>query len=75
LHGRLDNERLLDRARGLQDRGLMQPDRPSAYVKVRARFREKREARRQQELKNQVLAASDHDQAIELLARLKPETK
>jgi DNA primase len=71
LQGRLDNERLLDTALRLQDRGLGQPDRPSAYVKVLERFVEKRDLRRTQELKHQVLAANDHDQAIELLARLR----
>ena len=71
LHGRLDNERLLDTALRLHDRGAMQDDRQSGYAKVLARFCEKRNARRQQELKNQVLAANDHDAAIELLARLK----
>jgi len=71
LQGRLDNERLLDAALRLQDTGLRQLDRPSAYQKVLARFVEKRNARRTQELKNQVLSANDHDQAIELLARLR----
>jgi DNA primase len=71
LHGRLDNERLLDYALRLQDAGAGQPDQQSAYAKVLGRFREKRAARHKQELKNQVLAAADHDQAIELLARLK----
>jgi DNA primase len=71
LQGRLDNERLLDTALRLQDRGLSQPDRPSAYVKVLERFVQRRDLRRTQELKHQVLAASDHDRAIELLARLR----
>ncbi len=71
LHGRLDNERLLDWALRSHDQGLLQPDRPSAYDKVLGRFRERRDARRKQELKNQVLATSDHDEAIALLARLK----
>lgn len=71
LHGRLDNERLLEHALRLQDEGALQEDRQSAYAKVLARFREKRDTRRQQELKNQVLAANDHDTAIQLLARLK----
>ncbi len=71
LQERLDNKPLLDYAFRMQDQGSGIPDRPSAYVKVVERFREKQNARRQQELKNQVLAASDHDEAIELLARLK----
>jgi DNA primase len=71
LHSRLDNERLRDTALWLHDRGALHEDRPSGYAKVLARFCERRNARRQQELKNQVLAANDHDAAIELLARLK----
>jgi len=71
LHGRLNNERLLDWALRSHDQGMQQPDRQSAYAKVLGRFREKRDARRKQELKNQVLATSDHDEAIALLARLK----
>src|SRR5207248_2769524 len=61
LQERLDNTRLLDHALRMQDEGRCIPDRHSAYVKVLARFREKQNARRQQELKNQVLAANDHD--------------
>jgi DNA primase len=75
LHGRLDNERLLETALRLQDSGLSQPDRTTAYTKVLERFAEKRNARRTFELKNQVLAANDHDQAIELLARLRDQNK
>jgi len=75
LQGRLDNERLRNHAMLLQDEGALQLDPQSAYDKVRARFREKKEARRQQELKNQVLAANDHDSAIELLARLRNPNK
>ncbi|MCS7046984.1 MAG: toprim domain-containing protein, partial [Gemmataceae bacterium] len=71
LHGRLDNGRLLDYALEAQDRGSRIEDRPAAFAKVAARFQEKRLARQRQELKYQVLAANDHDQAIELLARLK----
>lgn len=71
LHGRLDNERLLDHALRLQDAGAAHADRQSAYAKVLGRFREKRDARHKQELKNQLLAAADHDRAIEVLARLK----
>jgi DNA primase len=71
LHGRLDNERLLDFALRWQDQGLLIADRQSAYAKVLARFRERRDTRRQQELKNQVLAANDHNAAIQLLAKLK----
>ena len=72
----IDNERLLDRALLLQDCGLAQPDPASAYDKVLARFREKQEAQRTQDLKTQVLAAQDHGAAVALLAKLrvKPDT-
>jgi DNA primase len=75
LHARLDNERLLDAALRLQAEGQSQPDRPSAYRKVLERFVERRNARRTLELKNQVLAANDHDRAIELLARLRNQNQ
>jgi len=67
----IDNERLLERALQLQDCGLRQPDSASAYEKVRARFREKQEAQRTQDLKTQVLAASGHDAAVAVLAQLR----
>jgi DNA primase len=72
----IDNERLLDRALRLQDCGLSQPDPASAYDKVLARFREKQEAERTQDLKTQVLAVSDHDAARAVLAQLRarPDT-
>ncbi len=70
LQGRLNNERLRDAALRLHDRGLSRPDRQSAYVKVLGRFRERQASRRTSDLKNQVRAASDHDAAVALLARL-----
>jgi DNA primase len=73
----IDNPRLLEYALRLRDRGLAQPDAASAYDKVRARFREKQEAQRTQDLKTQVLAASDHGAAVAVLAKLraKPDTE
>jgi len=72
----IDNERLLEFALRLHDRGVAQPDPASAYDKVRARFREKLEAQRTQDLKTQVLAAQDHGAAVAVLAKLraKPDT-
>jgi len=67
---------LLEGLLRLHDRGVAQPDPASAYDKVRARFREKLEAQRTQDLKTQVLAAQDHGAAVAVLAKLraKPDT-
>ena len=75
LRGRLDNERLLDRAQGFRDRGLAQSDRPAYLQTVLARFRERREQRRMQDLKNQVLAAGDHHSAVQLLRQLQQQAQ
>ncbi len=75
LRNYIDNERLLEKALLMHDRGMAQPDPASAYAKVLERFREKQEAQRTQDLKTQVLATNDHDAAVALLAmlRAKPE--
>jgi len=71
LRGRLDNEKLLDKAVGLRERGLVQTDRSAYLLDVLARLRERRLLRkRQQELKTQVKAAPDHVSARELLKKL-----
>lgn len=76
LHTVIDNERLLERALLLHDRGQAQPEPQSAYGKVLERFREKLETQRTQDLKTQVLATNDHAAARALLAQLrtKPDT-
>ncbi|MEI7686043.1 MAG: DNA primase [Planctomycetota bacterium] len=76
LHTVIDNERLLERALLLHDRGQAQPDPQSAYGKVLERFREKLETQRTQDLKTQVLAVNDHASARAVLAKLrtKPDT-
>jgi DNA primase len=71
LRGRLDNERLLDKAEALRERGLAQPDRQAYLQGILAWIRERRQIRqRQQELKTQVQAAPDHMTARELLKKL-----
>jgi DNA primase len=71
LQGRLDNERLLDKAGELRERGLVQSDRPAHLRELIGWMRERRQLRsRQDELKNQVKAAPDHGTARELLKRL-----
>ena len=75
LRGRLDNEKLLDKAEEFRDRGLVHPDRQSYLDAVLARIRERRQLRqRQQELKTQVQAAPDHVTARELLRKLQSNT-
>ncbi|HWY88747.1 MAG TPA: DNA primase [Gemmataceae bacterium] len=75
LRGRLDNEKLLDKAEEFRDRGLAQPDRRGYLHSVLARIRERRQLRqRQQELKTQVQAAPDHVTARELLRKLQSNT-
>lgn len=73
LRDRLDNERLIDKAQDLRERGLALADRGDCLRDVLARFRDLRDRRRTQDLKNQVQALSDHDAAIEVLKRLKPQ--
>jgi hypothetical protein len=70
LQGRIDNERLLDKARELMELGLTKCDRHAYLQTILARFRERRELRRTQELKSQVLAAGDHQAALRLLRQL-----
>lgn len=66
----LNNEALLEHLFLLQDRGLLQHDRPAALAKVLARFHDRRDARRKLELKNQVLAAQDFTQQLEILRQI-----
>ncbi len=63
LQARLDNEKLMDKARDLQDRGFDHPEPKANFPKVLQRFRDRRAKRRQEEIKNQVLAASDDPRA------------
>ncbi|MBI3410462.1 MAG: toprim domain-containing protein, partial [Planctomycetes bacterium] len=70
LRGRLDNEKLLDKAREFQERGLLHKDRSGYLQSVLARFEERRSQRRTQDLKSQVQVAGDHDSAVELLRQL-----
>jgi DNA primase len=63
LQARLDNERLMEKARDLQDRGLDHDERKANFPKVLQRFQDRRAKRRQEEIKNQVLAASDDPRA------------
>jgi DNA primase len=71
LRTRLDNPRLASKAMDLQDVGRMNLDRPVWLRRILAEFRRKHQIEpRQRELKNQLQAASDHEQALELLRQL-----
>ena len=66
----LDNDRLLDKARQLQDEGLDVPDRAGTLATVFERFRARRGLRHKEAIKSQVQGVHDHDAAVELLRRL-----
>lgn len=71
LHGRLDNERLLDKLHDLQATGLDLPDRQWVFQKVLERFRERRLQRRKQALLNQLQDAPDDASKLAILRQLK----
>ncbi len=71
LHGRLDNERLLDKLHDLQSVGLDLPDRPWVYQKVLERFRDRRMQRQKQALLNQLKDAKDDASKLAILKQLK----
>ena len=71
LHGRLDNERLLDKLHDLQSAGLDLPDRPWVFQKVLERFRERQVQRRKQDLLNQMQDAPDDASKLAILRQLK----
>ena len=71
LRNKIDSEKLLEHALIFQDRGLFHADKAAAYDKVIGRFREIRGLRAGHEIKNQVSSVNDHDQARELLRKLK----
>jgi DNA primase len=71
LRARIDNPRLMAAALDLQDVGRRNADRPAWLRQILVEFRRKRQIEpHQQELKNQLHAASDHATALDLLRRL-----
>jgi DNA primase len=70
LRPRLDNVPLAAKALELQDIGRANPDRPAWLRQLLHRFQERRLRRERQELHDQLHAASDHAQALELLRQL-----
>ncbi|MFO0967896.1 MAG: toprim domain-containing protein [Gemmataceae bacterium] len=75
LRSRLDNEPLMRKALELQDTGLTLANRQDVLAGIVERIRHKRAQRHAQTIKTQVMAAQDHDQAIELLKRLQPNAE
>ncbi|MFO0866521.1 MAG: DNA primase [Gemmataceae bacterium] len=74
LRGILDNERLLERALLMSDRGQELVDRQGAYERVKARFAERRNQRQSQAMKSRMLAAGDHEHALAILRELQNRT-
>jgi DNA primase len=74
LRARLDGDPLLGPALAMQDVGRRHPDRAGWLRDLLARFRERRARPAEQEIKNRLHAASDHQAALELLRQLQNRT-
>jgi DNA primase len=70
LRGRIENPRLMAKALEWQEMGRQHPDRPVWLKNILARFSERKALPAKQELQNQLQAASDHEQALDLLRKL-----
>jgi DNA primase len=70
LRPRVDNVPLMAKALQLQEAALQHPDRAKWLTAILAEFRQRRALPEKQELRNQLQAASDHAQALELLRQL-----
>jgi DNA primase len=66
---------LIARALKLHDIGRSQPDRPRWFQVILKKFREERAKPQKQQIREQLTAASDHDQAVELLRKLQNPTE
>jgi DNA primase len=74
LRARIDNSRLADKAWELQERGRLHAS-PNVWLQdLLAEFRRRRAQPAKQELQNQLHAANDHTEAVELLRRLQEQT-
>lgn len=74
LRARLDHPRLLEFALKEQDIGRLNPDRAAWLQRLLADFRQRRRLPQREELQNQLQAASDHTEAVELLRQLQQQT-
>lgn len=70
----LDNLPLLNKAFELQAHGLEQPRREECLGELLAHFQRRRDKARKQQLHSRLLAASDHEQALEVLRNLHKRT-
>jgi hypothetical protein len=70
LRARIDHPRLAEKALEMQEIGRMHPDRPAWLKRLLAEFRKRRAEPEKQELHNQLHAACDHREAVELLRQL-----
>jgi DNA primase len=74
LRARIENSRLGEKARELQERGRFHAN-PEAWLRdLLAEFRRRRAEPVRQEVRNQLHAANDHTEAVELLRRLQEQT-
>jgi len=74
LRPAIDNPDLAQAATRMQDVGRMMVDRASALRELVAEFRKKRSVPEKEVLQNQLQAASDHTEAVELLRQLQQRT-
>lgn len=74
LRARIDNARLMETARELQERGRFHSNSVTWLEELLAEFRRRRAEPEGLELRNQLQSASDHTEAVELLRRLQAQT-
>jgi DNA primase len=70
MRPRIENPQLLAKALELQEQGRQHPNRKGWLEGILACFRERRAFPERQHLQNQLHAANDHTEAVELLRRL-----
>jgi DNA primase len=74
LQERIDNPSLMSAALKMRDIGLQGPERSASLQTLLAEFRKRKFLPLKQELQNQLHAASDHTEAVELLRQLQNHT-
>jgi len=74
LRARIDNPRLMDKARELEERGRLHSNPRTWLDDLLAEFRRRRREPVRQDLQNQLQATIDHTEAVELLRRLQTQT-
>jgi DNA primase len=74
LRSRIDNSRLLEKARELEERGRHHASPATWLEELLREFRRRRTEPERQEVHNQLHAAVDHMEAVELLRRLQAQT-